>query len=140
MKSPSVLEAAAKAHLTGRNTFLDMWTMDVAERMKIRRKAIARDSGLDESYDVGPAYPQQGPSIVNVSSGGGLIKGALLSSLLLAGGGGGALGAASLLGMFGGTTPAAATVPAPAPQEWEVTVESVDGDPVITNAKPVDNK
>lgn len=140
MKSPSVLEAAAKAHLTGRNTFLDMWTMDVAERMKIRRKAIARDSGLDESYDVGPAYPQQGPQIVNVSSGGGLIKGALLSSLLLAGGGGGALGAASLLGMFGGTTPAAATVPAPAPQEWEVTVESVDGDPVITNAKPVEKK
>ena len=105
-----------------------MWTMDVAERMKIRRKAIARDSGLDESYDVGPAYPQQGPSIVNVSSGGGLIKGALLSSLLLAGGGGGALGAASWLGMFGGAPPAAAPGGAPPPRG----VLAAD-----TNAKPL---
>ena len=112
--------------------------MDVAERMKIRRKAIARDSGLDESYDVGPAYPQQGPSIVNVASGGGLLKGAALAAGLLLGGGGASLGAASLLGLFGGSAapPAAAVVPEAT--EWEITVESVDGDPVITGAKPVE--
>jgi len=135
MPSSSILEAAAEAHLTGRNTFLDVWTMDVAERMKIRRKAIARDAGMDESYDVGPAYPQQGPSTTIVSQGGGLVKGALLSAALLFGGGGASLGVASLLGLFGGSTPAAAV--APEAVEWEITVESVDGEPVITNAKPI---
>ncbi len=132
----SIFERAATAHLRGRNTFLDMWTFDVAERMRIRRKSIARDAGLDESYDVGPAYPSEGPQIVNVSNGGGLFKGAVLAAGLLLGGGGSALGLASMLGAF--TDKPAAVVPGPmAPAEWEITVESVDGEPVITNAKPV---
>jgi len=115
-----------------------MWTFDVAERMRIRRKAIARDAGLDESYDVGPAYPSEGPQIVNVSNGGGLVKGAALAAGLLLGGGGAGLGVASLLGAFV-DKPAAAVVPdTPAPTEWEITVESVDGEPVITEAKPVE--
>ena len=95
---------------------------------------------MDESYDVGPAYPQQGPSIVNVASGGGLLKGAALAAGLLLGGGGASLGAASLLGLFGGSVPPAKAAAAVVPDgtEWEITVESIDGDPVITGAKPVE--
>jgi hypothetical protein len=104
--------------------------------MKIRRKAIARDAGLDDSYDVGPAYPSEGPQIVNVSHGGGLLKGAAMAAALLLGGGGASLGLASLLGAFVGR-PAAVVPATPAPVEWEITVESVDGEPVITNAEPV---
>lgn len=112
--------------------------MDVAERMKIRRKSIARDAGLEDSYDVGPAYPSEGPQIVNVShGGGGLLKGAALAAGLLLGGGGASLGVAAMLGAF--VDRPAAVVPAtPAPVEWEITVESVDGEPVITKATPVD--
>ncbi len=96
---------------------------------------------MDESYDVGPAYPSEGPQIVNVSNGGGLFKGAALAAGLLLGGGGSALGLASMLGAFADKPAAAsaAVVPEPmAPAEWEITVESVDGEPVITKARPVE--
>jgi len=97
MSSP-VVEKGMAAHLKGRNRFLNIMTHDVTERLKIRRKALATDAGLDESYDVG-TYPP-GVETVNITKGTNPIAAAVLSSVLLGTGGAGALGAASLLGLF----------------------------------------
>jgi len=86
------------AHLMGRNRFLNIMTHDVTERLKIRRKALATDAGLDESYDVG-TYPP-GVETVNITKGTNPIAAAVLTSVLLGTGGAGALGVANLLGMF----------------------------------------
>ena len=55
----------------------------------MRRKALARDTGIDDSYDVG-TYPEMPDeiSVMNVNNGGGLLKGALMGAALFAGGAG----------------------------------------------------
>ena len=115
------------AHLRGRTRFLNVMTHDVVERLRIRRKALAADAGLDESYDVG-TYPPE-PSSVTVEHGGwlkGLVAGGLMSMA-----GAGALGLGlSLAGVNlpGGkpdTSPPASAVD---PMEFDIVIESVDGE------------
>ena len=60
----------------------NIWQHDVAERMAIRRKLIAKESGL-EDYDVG-TYPAEDNSI-NISSG---AVATVLALLMGAGAGG----------------------------------------------------
>lgn len=126
MTSP-VIERGMVAHLRGRNRFLNVMTHDVVERLRIRRKALAADAGLDESYDVG-TYPPE-PSSVTVENGGwlkGLVAGGLMSMA-----GAGALGLGlSLAGVNlpGGkpdTSPPASAVD---PMEFDIVIESVDGE------------
>ena len=61
---------------------------DLTNRLKMRRKAIANDMGLEE-WDVGSYPPNQ--VMINPPAGG-LVKGALLSAGLLAAGGGATAG------------------------------------------------
>lgn len=77
----------------------NVWTHDVTERLRIRRKTLARDAGLDPSYDVG-TYPPHSPPILieqRQKSGLGTLGSVLLGAGLLAGGGAGAVGLMSLL-------------------------------------------
>lgn len=66
----------------------NIWAHDVASRLKMRRKAIANDMGLEE-WDVGSYPPNQ--VMINAPAGG-FVKGALLSAGLLAAGGGATAG------------------------------------------------
>ena len=115
-----------RAHLQGRNRFLNMWTHDVAERMKIRRKGIAADSGLEPSYDVGP-YPSEQSSVVNVNNGGwlkGMVAGGLMS---LAGAGAVGLGLNSM-GLLDRQATVRSVEQAVEPMEFDIVIESVDGE------------
>ena len=127
------------AHLRGRNRFLNMWMHDVANRLQIRRKALARDEGLDESYDVG-TYPSETTTVVQ--GGPGMVKSALLTAVLMGLGGAGVLGASHLLGslpssraMPADVQPPAAVVPA---TEFDITVETVDGKLKVTDVQEVE--
>jgi hypothetical protein len=138
MPSP-VIEEGMRAHLQGRNRFLNMWTHDVAERMKIRRKGIAADAGLEPSYDVG-TYPSETTTMVQ--GGPGMVKAALLTAALMGLGGAGVLGASHLLGslpssraMPADVQPPAAVVPA---TEFDITVETVDGKLKVTGVNEVE--
>ena len=127
------------AHLKGRNRFLNVWMHDVANRLQIRRKALARDAGLDESYDVG-TYPSETTTVVQ--GGPGMVKSALLTAVLMGLGGAGVLGASHLLGslpssraMPADVQPPAAVVPA---TEFDITVETVDGKLKVTDVQEVE--
>lgn len=132
MTSP-VFEKGMSAHLKGRNRMLNMWMHDVSERFRIRRKTLAKDAGLDESYDVG-TYPSEQTTIV--VGGGGMSK-ALIAGMMLVTGGAGGLGLSALLSSPPVPERAPATSPA-APIEFDVTIEEVGGRPVITDVKEVD--
>jgi hypothetical protein len=138
MVSP-VFEQGMSAHLKGRNRFLNVWMHDVANRLQIRRKALARDAGLDESYDVG-TYPSETTTVVQ--GGPGMVKSALLTAVLMGLGGAGVLGASHLLGslpssraMPADVQPPAAVVPA---TEFDITVETVDGKLKVTDVQEVE--
>ena len=138
MVSP-VFGQGMSAHLRGRNRFLNMWMHDVANRLQIRRKALARDAGLDESYDVG-TYPSETTTVVQ--GGPGMVKSALLTAVLMGLGGAGVLGASHLLGslpssraMPADVQPPAAVVPA---TEFDITVETVDGKLKVTDVQEVE--
>jgi len=109
-----------------------MWTHDVAERMKIRRKALAADAGLDDSYDVG-TYPDEVTTVI-VGRGGGL--GPLIGGVLA--GGLGSLGLAAALGAFSMSGTAATVPDPPKGQEWDITIESVNGKPAVTDVEVVE--
>lgn len=106
----------------GQALLANIWTHDIAERMKIRRKVFAKDAGLGD-VDVG-TYPSHPASIV-VAGGGGPGKWLGL-----------AVAAATGMGLIGGlqylapllSKPAAV---APAAQEWDLEIISVDGKPVV---------
>lgn len=66
----------------------NIWTHDLANRLKMRRKSQAKSEGLGDDYDVG-TYPSNSFSI---EGGGGIVKGALLAATLLLGGGGAVVG------------------------------------------------
>jgi len=104
----------------------NIWAHDIAQRLRIRRKILANDAGLGE-LDVG-TYPSHGS--VNVVDGGGFWKGLLVAGLAAGG-----LGMASGLfrpGMPGVVAPPVVATPAvSAPQEWELEIISVDGEPQI---------
>ncbi len=126
MPSP-IIEEGVRSHLRGRNRFLNIMTHDVVERLRIRRKALAADSGLDESYDVG-TYPPDVTTVV-MDKGRGWLP--LVAGLLT--GGLGTAGVAAALGAFGSAAPMAAP-PAKA-QVFDVTIESVDGKPKVTSVE-----
>jgi len=62
-----------------------MWIHDVAERLRIRRKAIARDANLDDSFDVG-TYPSSSEEVVvHVNKGNNNLLSILIAGALGAG-------------------------------------------------------
>ena len=126
MPSP-IINEGMRSHLRGRNRFLNIMTHDVVERLRIRRKALAADSGLDESYD-GGTYPPEMTTVVMDKSRG-LLP--LVSGLIA--GGLGTAGVAALVGAFGAVAPTAA-LPAKA-QVFDVTIEAVDGKPKVTSVE-----
>ena len=101
----------------------NIWAHDIAQRLKIRRKIMAKDSGLGE-LDVG-TYPSNGA--VYMQDQGGFWKGIVVAAMAAGG-----LGMAS--GLFQMPLQATAPVqqqPAAAVQEWDLEVISVDGKPVV---------
>jgi hypothetical protein len=58
----SIYESGAKA----RSLMTNVWSHDIVERMKIRRKVMAKDCGLGD-IDVG-TYPSHPATIINQSS------------------------------------------------------------------------
>lgn len=97
----------------------NVWTHDFAERLKMRRKAIARADGIPE-HDVG-TYPQ---NVIDVKVFGGL-RGVLLGAALTAAGAGGALGIAALIDAF--QKPPAVETPS---WKYRVRIGWQDGKPV----------
>lgn len=112
-----------------RSQLSEIWLEDICERMKIRRKALAKDAGLDASYDVGSnckkssrtaaeiaailwqlknqeeASSSNGssPTVQSGASGlSNLARIALLGSAIAGSGGLAAIGGSSLLQLFGG--------------------------------------
>ena len=137
MASP-VIERGMAAHLKGRNRFLNMWMHDVTSRLKIRRKALARDAGLEDSYDVG-TYPPEPQTIVR--GGIGNVASAILTAGAMGLGGAGMLAATQLLGSH--TSSRAAAIPQPPAagvfeREFEITVETVDGQMKVTGVQEVE--
>ena len=130
-------EAAKSVYQTKsrqRQLVANIWAHDIAQRLKIRRKTMAKDAGLGE-VDVG-TYPSNGAG--NLIDGGGFWKGLALATLA-----GGGLGIASGLFQMGpeapppvSADPAPAAV-APAEQEWELEIMSVDGKPVVKGIRRV---
>ena len=120
-------ESAAKilkAKSVTRGLVSNIWAHDIAQRLKMRRQVVARDSGLGE-IDVG-TYPSHGA--VHVDNGG------FWKGLAVAGLAAGGLGAASTLL----TPPVAAVVQPPVAvearsQEWDLDIISVDGKPVVND-------
>ncbi len=140
MASP-IIEEGMRAHLKGRNRFLNMLTHDIAERMKIRRKGIASDAGLEPSYDVG-TYPSEETTMIQ-GGGPGMVKTSLLTAALMGLGGAGVLGASQLLGVLPSSRaqPVDAQPPAavvPADTEFDITVETVDGKLKVTGIQEVE--
>ena len=121
-----------------RQLVANIWAHDIAQRLKIRRKTMAKDAGLGE-VDVG-TYPSNGA--VNLIDGGGFWKGIALAGLAAGG-----LGAVS--GLFQ-LKPEAPLVVDPSPpvvapaeaaaQEWELEIMSVDGEPVVKGIRRVEDK
>ena len=63
----------------------NIWAHDLTNRLKMRRKSVAKEMGLSDDWDVG-TFPSSTVTI-NEPSGGGVLKGAALAAGLLAGGG-----------------------------------------------------
>ena len=79
-----------------RSRIFNIWQHDVAERYKIRRRGIARDAGLDESYDVG-TYPEEPSTNIVIHEGMGFRRTVLLAVTMGAAGLGGGIGLMSFL-------------------------------------------
>ncbi len=127
MESPAGEVYRSKAKNKG--LVANIWAHDIAQRLKIRRKIMAKDAGLGE-LDVG-TYPSNGA--VNLVDNGGFWKGIAMAGLAAGG-----LGAVSGLFQLKPETPLvvdpAPPVVAPAEsvsQEWELEIISVDGKPVV---------
>jgi hypothetical protein len=112
---------------------MNMWMHDVSERFKIRRKTLAKDAGLDQSYDVG-TYPSEQTTVVVSESG---ISKALIAGMMLVTGGAGGVGLTTLLSASPAAVDRVPAVSPAIPVEFDVTIEEVDGRPVITNVKGV---
>lgn len=74
----SLEEKLATSQVKPRGLLGNIWAHDVAERMRIRRKSIADQSGMPDDWDVG-TYP---PYVMHKS---GWVQGALLAAALAAG-------------------------------------------------------
>lgn len=78
-------EKAAGAKHRQSGLLANLWFHDITERMKIRRKTLASDAGLDESYDVGN-YPTTEETRETIIQNSGIIKGMVAGAGLLGGG------------------------------------------------------
>ena len=82
----SIYESRAKA----KSLMTNIWSHDIVERMKIRRKVMAKECGLGD-IDVGtyPSHPatiiNQSSSIVPILAGLGILGGGLAGGMGLAG-------------------------------------------------------
>ena len=63
----------------------NVWAHDLSNRLKMRRKSVAKELGLGDDWDVG-TFPSSTVTI-NEQQRGGILKGAALAAGLLAGGG-----------------------------------------------------
>ena len=63
----------------------NVWAHDLSNRLKMRRKSVAKELGLGDDWDVG-TFPSSTVTI-NEHQRGGILKGAALAAGLLAGGG-----------------------------------------------------
>ena len=63
----------------------NVWAHDLSNRLKMRRKSVAKELGLGDDWDVG-TFPSSTVTI-NEQQRGGVLKGAALAAGLLAGGG-----------------------------------------------------
>ena len=63
----------------------NVWAHDLSNRLKMRRKSVAKELGLGDDWDVG-TFPSSTVTI-NEQPRGGVLKGAALAAGLLAGGG-----------------------------------------------------
>ena len=105
------------------NLLSNIWHHDITNRLKMRRASDAKAMGLGDDYPVG-TYPSHPASVVVVGGGG---PGKWLGL---------AVAAATGMGLIGGlqylapllSKPAAV---APAAQEWDLEIISVDGKPVV---------
>ncbi len=136
MESPAGEVYRSKAKNKG--LVANIWAHDIAQRLKIRRKIMAKDAGLGE-LDVG-TYPSNGA--VNVVDNGGFWKGVAMAGLAAGG-----LGAVS--GLFQLKPETAVTPPVYSPaiesqvrqsQEWELEIMSVDGEPVVKGIRRAEDK
>jgi hypothetical protein len=90
----SVAEKSISAIAKARSRVFNLWHHDVAERMKIRRRGIARDAGLDDSYDVGTFPPQ-----IVVAADDSRLKGVLMGAAMAAALGSGGFALSHFLGV-----------------------------------------
>ena len=90
MPTQSIIDQVIAAKSKGRNRLHNILTSDVAERLKIRRKAIAKDVGLENDYDVGtypPVIPESATNIIQKGIGAaGMVLGMVTAGGLVAGG------------------------------------------------------
>ena len=63
----------------------NVWAHDLSNRLKMRRKSVAKELGLGDDWDVG-TFPSS-TGTLNEQPRGGVLKGAALAAGLLAGGG-----------------------------------------------------
>lgn len=97
-------EKVAGGKVRQQGLLANLWFHDVTERMKIRRKALASEAGLDESYDVGN-YPIAEDRRETIIQNGGLMKGLVAGAGLLGGGATMAGLALNALGLLGSAVP-----------------------------------
>lgn len=117
----------------------NIWAHDMAERMKIRRKVIARDGGLGD-MDVG-TFPSEGATHTVIDRGSNPLTGMLLAGLLSAGVGG--LGTYAMLGDKSVTSGVNSVINPPkeseltlGPIELEIEVVGEEGGVVIESVRP----
>lgn len=117
----------------------NIWAHDMAERMKIRRKVIAKDSGLGD-MDVG-TFPSEGATHTVIDRGSNPLTGVLLAGLLSAGAGG--LGTYAMLGDRSVTSDGSSVINTPketdralAPIDLEIEIVGEEGGVTIESVKP----
>ena len=113
----------------------NLWAHDISERMKIRRKVMARDSGLGD-LDVG-TFPSEGATHTLVERGISPLAATLLAGAMAAAGVAGAGVYALLSGSPDTITP---KVPAPTLKPIDLEIEVIGGadGPVIQSVVPID--
>ena len=123
-----------------RSLLNNIWTHDLAERFRMRRKSDAMRAQLGDDYDVG-TYPSPPGSQTMIVNNGGWLKGVVMA-LALAGGG---AGVGSAMGLFdkAQSPPVVPTISAPSTALWEgyyVDVEVAPDGTVTTKLVDRDGK
>lgn len=106
----------------------NVWAHDLVERLKIRRKVMARDCGLGD-VEVG-TYPSHPATIINDN--GGFWKGIALAGLAATGLGTGAL---AMSGAF--AEPLQRKTPLPSSTLYEIEIIGTDSGVEVKSVRPV---